>query len=120
LREYNVDHASVADMLSRLESIYALHEEARVRSFLKKNAFLAPLLLQANLKIRDYFDASSKIVLELSVDPENAQYQELWARIQTHLSPADALPILNRFDEEWWARASAASKNLLNIKLEYV
>jgi hypothetical protein len=120
LRAYNFEHSSVADILSRLESIYALREEARVRSFLEKNAFLAPLLLRANRKIRDYFDASSIIVLEVSVDPENAKFQELWARIQTHLSPADALQILTRFDEEWWVQASAASKNLLNIKLEYV
>lgn len=120
MREYNIEHSSVTDILSRLESVYIFRDEARVRSFLEKNAFLAPLLLQANRKIRDYFNASPIIALEVSVDPENGNYQELWARVQTHLSPTDALPVLTRFDEEWWLQASAASKNLLNIKLEYV
>lgn len=108
------------NILSRLESIYVLRDEARVRSFLGKNAFLAPLLLQTNSKIREYFGASLPIALEISVDPENSNYQELWARIQTHLAPAEALPVLTRFDEEWWIQASVASMNLLNIKLEYV
>ena len=107
------------DILSRLESVYLVRDEGRVRSFLEKNAFLAPLLLRASSKIRDYFSAST-VALEVSLDPENGKYQELWARIQTHLSPTDALPILTRFDEEWWLQASAASRNLLNIKLEYV
>lgn len=108
------------DILSRLESIYVFRDEAKVRLFLEKNAFLAPLLLQANSKIRDYFGASLPIALDVSVDPENGEYQELWGRIQTHLAPADALPVLTRFDDEWWLRASVASRNLLNIKVEYV
>jgi len=112
-------HSLGSDILSRLESVYVFRDEGRVNLFLEKNAFLAPLLLQANTKIRDYFGASLPIVLDVSLDPENGEYQELWARIQTHLAPADALPILTRFDEEWWLRASVVSRNLLNIKLEY-
>jgi hypothetical protein len=108
------------DILSRLESAYVFRDEARVRLFLGKNAFLAPLLLQASSKIIDYFGASLPIALDVSVDPENGEYQELWVRIQTHLAPEDALPVLTRFDEEWWLRASVASRNLLNLKLEYV
>ena len=108
------------DILSRLESVYVLRDESRVRSVLGKNAFLAPLLLQTNSKIREYFGASLPIALDVSVDPEYGEYQELWARIQTHQAPADALPVLTRFDDEWWLQASVASRNLLNIKLEYV
>ena len=108
------------DILSRLENIYLFRDEAKVRVFLEKNAFLAPLLLQANSKIRDYFTASLPIALDVSIDPENGEYKELWARILTSLPPADALTLLTRFDEEWWLQASVASRNLLNIKLEYV
>jgi hypothetical protein len=118
LREYN--DSLRTDILSRLASVYVFRDEARVRSFIERNAFLAPLLLQANSKIKDYFGSSLPIVLDVSVDPESGEYQELWARVQTRLAPTHALPILTTFDEEWWLGASVASRNLLNIKLEYV
>lgn len=107
-------------VFTRLESIYVFRRVALVKSFLEKNVFLAPLLLEVNSKIKQYFGMSSTIALELSVDPENGRHQELWARVQTELEPAEAMPLLSRFDDEWWLAASIYSKNLLNIKLEYV
>lgn len=107
-------------VFTRLESIYVFRGVALVKSFLEKNVFLAPLLLEVNSKLRQYFGMSSTIALELSVDPENGRHQELWARVQTELEPAEAMPLLTRFDDEWWLAASAYSKNLFNIKLEYL
>jgi hypothetical protein len=107
-------------VFNRLESIYVFRAVAHVKSFLEKNVFLTPLLLEANSKIREHFGTLSTIALEVSLDPENGKYQQLWARIQTGLEPADAITLLTKFDDEWWLEASVNSKNLLNIKLEYV
>lgn len=107
-------------VFNRLENIYVFRAVAHVKSFLEKNVFLTPLLLEANSKIREYFGMLSTIALEVSLDPENGRHQQLWARIQTELEPADAIPLLTNFDDEWWLEASINSKNLLNIKLEYV
>lgn len=113
-------HSQRTDIISRLRRVYSFRDERNVMSFLERNIFLAPLLLQASIKIRDYFDASSLAALDVSSDPDNNEYQELWVRIQTSLSPSDALSLLTRFDEEWWFQASSNSSNLLNVKLEYV
>jgi len=113
-------HSLRESVFIRLENIYVFRAAAHVKSFLEKNVFLTPLLLEANGKIRKYFGMTSHIALEVSEDPENGKYEELWARIQTNLSPADALPLLTKFDDEWWLEASVDSNNLLNIKLEYV
>jgi hypothetical protein len=107
------------NVFHRLEGLYTFRERAKVKSFLERNSFLTPLLLQANDKIREFF-GSSTVALEVSTDPDDGNYQELWARIQTNSAPADALSALTRFDDEWWLDASASSQNLLKIKLEYV
>jgi hypothetical protein len=107
-------------VFNRLENIYVFRSVAYVKSFLEKNVFLTPLLFEANSKIRQYFGMSSTIALEVSLDPENGRHQQLWARIQTEREPADAMPLLTKFDDEWWLEASIYSHNLLNIKLEYV
>jgi hypothetical protein len=107
------------DVFDRLEVLYAFRDRPKIKSFLGRNSFLTPLLFQVSDRIREFFDASA-VVLEVSTDPDDGNYQELWARIQTDNSPADALPALTRFDEEWWLDASASSHDLLNIKLEYL
>lgn len=107
------------NVLKRLEGLYAFRERSKVKSFLERNLFLVLLLLQASDKIREFF-GSATVVLEVSTDPDDGDYQELWARIQTKTAPTDALSTLTRFDEDWWLDASASSHDLLNIKLEYV
>lgn len=107
------------NVFHRLESRFTFRERAKVMSFLERNFFLTPLLLQANDKIREFFGPSG-VALEVSTDPDDGNFQELWARIETNSAPEEALSILTRFDDEWWLDASASSQNLLNIKLEYV
>ena len=107
------------DIWNRLEAVYSFRRQRLVRLFLEKHSFLTPLILQASKKIRHY-GLSSKMVLEVSVDPDNGKHQELWVQIQTDLTPEVAIAKLARFDEEWWLEASAASGNLLNINLEYL
>lgn len=109
-----------ADVLSRLETAYVFRDKRRVVAFLEKNSFLVPLLLQISSKLRDYFGALSMIALEVSIDPENGKYEELWARIQTNLEASKAVRLLTRFDEEWWLDASVTSQNLMNVNLEFV
>jgi len=107
------------NVFHRLESLFTFRERAKVMSFLERNFFLTPLLLQAHDKITEFF-GSSRVALEVSTDHDDGNSQELWVRIETNSAPEDALSILTRFDEEWWLDASASSQNLLNIKLEYL
>jgi hypothetical protein len=105
-------------VLDRLQRLFVFRERSSVISFLEKNFFLTPLLLQANENIGEFFGLV-RVVLEVSSDPDNGN-QELWVRIQTRMTPEEGLSILTRFDQEWWLDASSSSQNLLNIKLEYV
>ncbi len=107
------------NVFNRLETLFVFRENALVKSFLEKNFFLTPLLLQASEKIREFF-GSVIVVLEVSTDPDDGNEQELWARVQTRTTPEIALSTLTAFDQEWWLDASSFSRNLLNIKLEYV
>ena len=108
-----------ADTVKTLKTLYLFRDEVDVTSFLEKHSFLTPLLLEAHQKIEEYFGPSS-VSLEVSIDPDDASYEELWALIQTSLRAAEAVRLLTKFDEEWWLDASVSSQELMNFNLEFV
>ena len=108
-----------ADTMKTLKTLYLFRDEAAVTSFLEKHSLLTPLLLQAHGKIEEFF-GSCTVVLESSVDPDDGNYEELWALIQTNLRAADAVRLLTKFDEEWWLDASVSSQELMNFNLEFI
>ena len=125
MREY-IDHSKpesrwppAADTMKTLKMLYLFRDEKAVASFLEKHSFLTPLLLQAHEKIEEYFGPSN-VALEVSIDPDDASYEELWALIQTNLRAAEAVGLLTKFDEEWWLDASVSSQELMNFNLEFI
>ena len=87
--------------------------------FLREHSFLSKLLLEAYQTIKKYFGQGVELALEVYADPEDGN-RELLLLIRTDKPAAEALPILDRFDEEWWIDNFDRAEGLLTIKLEYV
>ncbi len=87
--------------------------------FLDAHPFLVPLLMEAHGKIEKHFGPFPDVVLEVVTDPEAENDRELFALVQTDLSPDEALHRLDRLDQEWWLEASLQARCLLNIDVEY-
>lgn len=105
--------------VSWVKQFYAFRRSQEVSRFLQAHPFLVPLLLEAYGEIDQYFGPSPDVVLEVITDPESENDRELFALVQTELSPDDALHRLDRFDQEWWLDASPQACCLLNIDVEY-
>jgi len=105
--------------ISSVEQLYIFRRRDEVISFLWAHPFLVPLLLEAHGKIAEHFGPSPEIVLEVVTDPEVENDRELFALVQTCLSPNEALYRLDRLDQEWWLEASLQARCLLNIDVEF-
>lgn len=93
--------------------------QALVDDFLAEHKFLVLIINEALVKIEKYFGDGQKLVLEISIDPEDGS-PDLLLLIQTEKKAVEALPILDKFDEEWWLDNSERAKGLLTIKMEYI
>lgn len=93
--------------------------QAEVDSFLAENGFLKGVIVEALQQIEKYFGYNSQLALNLSVDPIDGS-SSLLLLIQTKKKAAEALPVLDQFDEEWWFDNVDRARGLLTIKLEYV
>jgi len=89
-------------------------------SFLRKNRFLVPLLREIPEKIYDYFGKEQKLSLKISFESDSLQLAELWVSILTELLANEVLPILDRFDEEWWLENMNRADSKLNITLKFI
>jgi hypothetical protein len=112
-----------ADFIQEVESLkqfYRFCEMDSVKVFLRRNRFLVPLLREVPEKIYGYFGKDQKLDLRISFESDSPQSSELWVSILTELSAAEALPILERFDEEWWLENMDRADCKLNITLKFV
>lgn len=91
-----------------------------VDRFLTKNAFLVKVLNESVPTLQKHFGDEVKVQLEIFSDPDKTTEQELFARVLTRLSAAEALDLLDLFDEDWWLDASPDAKCLLNFGLRYI
>lgn len=101
-----------------LSSLFTFRDPQAVVSFLRKNDFLVPLLIEANKEIKKHFP-ESQTYLELVSDPEAVDEWQLFLYISTKLAPREARPILKRLDNEWWLAALERAQGKLCISLEY-
>lgn len=101
-----------------LQLLYTFREPAEVLKFLERDQFLAPFLIEAYSKIRQYFP-NSRVFLEVDTDPEERNSQQLVAFIATKFSPDEALCRLKQFDEDWWLDALDQAQTKLCINLEF-
>ncbi len=90
-----------------------------VSSFLQAHPFLFPLLVEAHGKIAEYFEPSTKPILEVIADPESEDSQELFVLILTHDTPEEALSRLDRLDQEWWLDVLPQARGKMTIDVEY-
>ena len=105
-------------LIGRLAKLYTFNDYVSVTNFLRGNAFLLDVLLEAYAKIQDHFGLHTNVVLEVFIDPEADNDQELFALIQTDLPLEDALDLLDEFYEKWWLDALPAARCKLTIDVE--
>ena len=113
---------AIQDTVSSLARTFAFGDEQAVSHYLDKHPFLVPLLWEVDIKIRQYFDVDSPLILEVVKDFESGweEGDELFAMIPTTLPPAEARQRLRRFDENWWLEASRRGQHRMSINIRYV
>jgi len=113
---------ALKEALKSIEDLYRLPEASavRVRAFISANPYLADLLLEAHPHIEKHFGPNPQLALEVIVDPEEEDFEELFAYILTTLEPEVALARLDQFDEAWFLDQLARAAGKLNFNLEFV
>lgn len=110
----------IDEKIDSLKGKYEIYKIEDVKNFLSKNRDLFPLLEEIPNKIYQYFGDNQKLSLKVSHEPDFPQTPELWVSILTERSAKEALPILGKFDEEWWLENMDRSAWKLNINLKFV
>jgi hypothetical protein len=103
-----------------IEPYYEFRNYSEVLRFLETNAFLTAFLEDAHKQIKDYFGASTNIVLSVTTDPEAEGYEELIISIETSLLPEKALEKLKQCDEEWWLNTPFSVREKVCIDVEFI
>ncbi len=110
----------IDEKLDSLSQKYEIAESEGVKSFLLKNRFLISLLEEIPNKVSQYFGNNQRLALKVSYEPDFPESSELWVFILTELSAKEALPLLEKFDEEWWLENMDRADCKLNITLKFV
>ena len=111
------DEPVSSDVLTEVESQYALAETAGIRRFLASRGQLSRLLLLLAEKAPHYFPESSERRLRL-VPPYEDEPESLLVNVVTPLGAQEALNQLRRLDDDWWIDASSepgASDLLIDV-----
>lgn len=106
--------------IQQLERIYLFRKSREVKEYLQTNSFLAPFLFEAFEVVQRFFGMNPSVVLEVTHDPEAPDESELFAYIQTTLSPPEPLERLRMLDEEWFLDQLAKLEGKFNFNIEYV
>lgn len=111
---------TIGEKFDSVSQKYEITEAEGVKNFLSKNRPLILLLEEIPNKIYQYFGNNERLSLKISYEPDFPQSSELWVYILTELSAKEALPILEKFDEEWWLENMDRADCQLNITLKFV
>ena len=85
-----------------LKRIYHFTNPAEAERFLLAHGELIPYLFEIDKQIKRVFGESIvDVCLEHASDPEE-DYEGLFVIVKTHLSPEEALDLLDKFDDEWF------------------
>lgn len=106
--------------VSHLYRSYRFRDPASVTSFISKNPFLIPVLLNARNSIAEHFEGNTPLALEVFSDPEEPEADQLFLFIQTSLSAEQARERLRRLDMGWWVATVPSVRNKLTIDTELV
>ena len=100
-----------------LERFYTLRGSYEVGEFLWRHPFLVPLLLEARAEIEQVF-SNAEVALQVIANPEEPDFEQLFAYVSAALDPIEALLRLRQFDDAWWLRASPRAAGKFCIYLE--
>lgn len=99
----------------------SFRDEREVAHYLRQHPEIVAVLAEALDRLPVFFAPGTPMVLDVSADPEEADDpQTLIAFIQTPLQPAQAMPMLDRFNDAWWREASQGVDDGFTFGLEYV
>ena len=92
------------EAIDKLSALFSFREPEEVVRFLRTYPFLIPLLEEAWTVIARCFGSETEVLLEVVYDHATGDEAdtELIAMIQTELPAVEAMPILDRFTDEWW------------------
>jgi hypothetical protein len=117
---YNIsDLGQMSEYFTIKEALFPFNDADSVDDFLQQRPSLIELILEARLRIREYFGEDCALTLRPFYDPEDPQHHRLLLLITAPQPIKEALRLLDQFDEEWWFDASltADPHGLLIIKL---
>ncbi len=99
---------------------YIIKKPKEVAEFVSENLYLLDLIEEIPTRISTYFGENQSLALRVSHEPEFPNSSELWVEILTKLSAKKAMPILYRFDEEWWLENLDRARYKLNITVKFI
>jgi hypothetical protein len=105
-------------LINQLSELYSYRNPIMVKQFLRRNPFLIGLLLKGYAEIQQYFGRDTQVILEVFTDPEAESDQELFALVQTTLSPEEALDNLDNLYQGWWLEALPTAQCKMTIDVE--
>ena len=112
---------AIQDTVSSLARTFIFRDKKAVSHYLDKYPFLVHLLWEVDVKVRQYFDVDSPLILEVVRDFESGSEDgdELFAMIPTTLPPEEARTRLRRLDENWWLEASRRGQHRMSVNIRY-
>jgi hypothetical protein len=102
-----------------MDSLFAV-EGSDVYRYVQKHPELLSLLLRSRAEAYWLFGPRARVVVRMEHDPEEEFEDRLLVAIQTTLSAAQALRLVDVMDDRWWLSVSPASRALMKIDVEYV
>ena len=96
-----------------------LRNPEELSTFLRRHPGAPRLAREAADRLPAYFPGDP-IVLDVEIDPEDAQEPVLFVVVRTGLDPKTALATLNRFDREWWLPARGRTDLPVRVTIEPV
>jgi len=102
-----------------IDSLFAV-QSGDVYRYLKNHVELFYLLLRSRAEVYWLFGAGTSVAVRIESDPEEEYQPRLLVAIQTSLSAASALSLIDKLDETWWLSVSPNARSLMKIDVEYI
>jgi hypothetical protein len=107
----------IADF-NKIRNLYTVAEPLETFKLIIEQEVMVSLILEAHSKIRELFP-TERLALEVTTDPENANWRSLWINIYTKLDVNRAFEKLMILDDTWWLEnITTVANSKLHINLE--
>jgi hypothetical protein len=107
----------IADF-NKIRNLYTVAEPLETFKLIIEQEVIVSLILEAHSKIRELFP-TERLALEVTTDPENANWRSLWINIYTKLDVDRAFEKLMILDDTWWLEnITTVANSKLHINLE--